>query len=142
MKTTATRYAFFTKNFKTNLFNAAHQLARFLSDNNITTLLDIGCGNCKWQQNLLTSNIAITGVDIVPYIAWNKPPFPIFTKDAVCDNIEGNYDAVIIRDVLQYLPAEDCRRLITNVAKNISRFIIVNHAEDNYTLNAKEHSEY
>ena len=79
-------------------------------------LLDIGCGDGQLASHLVVTNYL--GVD-VSMEALNR--FRSRTsKPTVCMDAEmgrWNFDAVLIKDVLQHLPFEACRKLLLSVSK-------------------------
>jgi len=44
-----------------------------------------------------------------------------------CENLEDTFDVVLILDVVQYLPCEDGRRVLTNTVKHVPDLVKDNH---------------
>lgn len=111
-------------------------LERFMVDNEIKTILDIGCGD--WQSSALIDWVArhYTGIDCVQSIIdTNIEKYSadnirfifcdIFTD---LDRLEPMHDLIILKDVLMHWPNERILSMLPQLAKR-SRFILV--ANDN-----------
>ena len=99
----------------------------FLSDVlhkfNVTTMLDVGCGDVNWQGHTPgLDHVDYLGVDIVPQmIADNERRLGgpgrrmrFAVKDAVKDELGGPYDLVLCRDTLFHLPLWDAVQVVAH----------------------------
>lgn len=112
---------------ETRPFQNIDQLQDFLNHEHVTSLLVIGCEEYNWQSFL--NSVEITTIDITDDVMkCVEQHLPITCM--VCENLEDTFDAVLVRDVVQYLPCEDGRRVLTNAVKHARRFIIINHTPD------------
>lgn len=103
----------------------------FIKENNITNILDVGCGDGLMLSNLnLPSNINITGID-VSKIAINqakhrfkdKANYSFLNIDAGNYNNYSSHDLVLIKDVFQHLPYKDIYKIISSCVN--SRYYLV-----------------
>ena len=92
------------------------------------TLLDLGCGDYTWMQDVEITQRYV-GADIVPsVIARNKelygsPTRTFVVADAVRDRLP-DADVVLCREVLFHLSFDDIRSLLTNVLASRRRYLI------------------
>ena len=105
---------------------------RFLKDEGIKSILDIGCGEFNWQQHLDFTGIDVIGIDIVSEVVetlTNKfPQFSFIHHDMVESAPDIQYSEVVFsRDVIQHLDIEDIRKFIRNSVKINEGFLILNH---------------
>ena len=117
----------------------------FIIENKISTILDIGCGDFIYMNEVLKdlSNIKYTGVDIVPSIIdsnnknFSNEKFNFKVMDAVDEKIDGSFDLVMSRFVMIHLDNADNEKFL-NKLKNIkSKFIALTSApslKENYDL--------
>jgi len=83
-------------------------LSKWLHDNKIETVLDIGCGD--WQSTCLIdwNGIKYTGIDCVPSLIENhKEKYGSNTisfalKDILSQPLQKSYDVIILKDVIQH----------------------------------------
>lgn len=109
-------------------------LDKFVDENKIESVRDIGCGDLTWIQKtnfFKNKNIVYQGFDIVPsVISENKKNFPdkIFEiVDAVNDTqiIKATKsDLLIIRDVIFHMTNAEILRLFGNI-KNTFKYICI-----------------
>jgi SAM-dependent methyltransferase len=84
------------------------RITRFIRDNHITSLLDIGCGDFRIGRQLAATGIHYTGVDIVPELITHLrenhagPRVQFECIDATSEPLPPA-DLVVIREVLQHL---------------------------------------
>lgn len=138
---------------KCRSFDNVFYLQQFLEEHHVESLLDVGCGDFEWQQVLPLDKVAVTVVDSSPFVIGNVrlKSLPIKTlvrdmvKENLDDSVDDKFDAVVVRDVIQYLSPEDGRRLIVNAVRHAKRFLIVNHepyfVKDNHNHPANQHHQ-
>lgn len=105
--------------------NVAAWLASLLEEYRVRSLVNIGCGDDLWVPPVS----AYLGVDVAPEAVTRArrfhPERRYEVRDAVDDGLpDGEWDAVLIRDVLQHLPLEDGLRLLSNVRAAGVRLLI------------------
>lgn len=111
-------------------------LPLLLDEFGANVLLDVGCGDFTWMQNVKISQDYI-GVDIVEsVIAQNKNQFEDQSRkflflDGTTDELP-DADFVMIREVLFHLSFRDIRRMIENVLSKQRKFLIM--TSDRQTL--------
>lgn len=98
----------------------AHGIVNYVNEsiirNDCDSLLDIGCGDGQLSSHLQVENYL--GVD-VSMEALNRFRSRS-TKPTVCMDAEMGrwiFDAVLIKDVLQHMPFESCRKLLLAVSQ-------------------------
>jgi len=146
----------FTKIYEKNIWNNGsgngssvrynnvyiNMLNKFLKDNSIKSVLDIGCGDWQFSQYINWNGIDYNGVDIVQSVIdtnnerFAKENINFFQIDPLTNELPGNFDLVIIKDVLQHWSNETIvdfmDNLITQGHKNI---LIINTAWSHFTNN-------
>jgi SAM-dependent methyltransferase len=106
-------------------------LPKLIADRNITSILDVGCGDWNWMKTT-NLNIPYTGCDIVPTIieynqrhyARENPAIRFFVANAVEDPLPVA-DLVICRDVLYHLCYENINILIKKLARVSMRYLLI-----------------
>lgn len=99
---------------------------------NPTSILDVGCGQGLAIGALSGFTGYYTGIDIVPeVIEENRRNFPVanfafLVFDLAEKRLDGQFDLVIIKDVLQHLPNSTIYCLMSNVAMMCGAAIVVN----------------
>ena len=117
----------------------------FITDNNISSILDFGCGDFIYMNEVLKGlpNIKYTGMDIVDSIIHsnNKNYSNEYIKfkviDAVEEEVEGNFDLVMSRFVMIHLDNADNKKFLNKLKKIDTKFIALTSAPsvtENYDL--------
>ncbi|NDB54676.1 class I SAM-dependent methyltransferase [archaeon] len=93
-----------------NTYPLIYWLKTFIANNNIYSILDIGCGDLQWIPTLLKDmpEVSYTGVDCVQNIIQkHQEVFPDY--NFICSDIydrdfeiEGHYDLVLCKDVIHH----------------------------------------
>lgn len=108
-------------------------LRRFIDHSGVTSITDVGCGD--WQLGSLVdwSGVQYLGVDVVPsVIALNSAEysseFVTFTQiDVLNDSsLLPVSDALLIKDVLQHWPTQDCKRFLESACERYDYVIVTN----------------
>jgi len=135
-----------------NTIEVASLLNSFIYENNIKTILDLGCGDLTWiskTQFFNDNTIKYTGIDIVENLinehSLKYPNKKFYCKDIVnYNNIEYN-SLIIIRDVIFHLKNEDVLQIFNNI-KGKCDFIAITSCKndvnyDNHNQNIWHFSE-
>lgn len=121
-------------------------LQTLIDDLKPKSILDLGCGDANLFRFLNINGIAYTGIDCVPeMIEKNQHDF----QDAwhmlfLCADIL-NYplpkaDLVICRDVVHYLPNTLIARLLENIKRSHSEYLLITH-NLHCALSANDHTD-
>jgi len=115
----------------------AEIIAEFVRENNIHSIIEIGCGDFIVSQaildklNISKHNYSYVGYDVVkPLIAHNNsiyssPSIKFVCKDSCSGNIQSG-ELLIIRQVLQHLNNNSIKQII-NKFKNYKYIIVTEH---------------
>jgi SAM-dependent methyltransferase len=106
----------------------------FIRLNKSKTFLDVGCGDFQMFAGRFLEDIAYIGIDeseeaIVRAVENSRPDFAfsgrlrVFGRYPIFECV-GPFDIVHIKDVLQHLPFDECKRILEH-AKKIGRTVIV-----------------
>lgn len=104
------------------------------------SICDIGCGDLHWLNNVELNNITYTGYDIVPNIikqitlAHNAPNRKFILADALTAKLPQS-DLVLCRDVITHLSLFDGRRLLQNIKKSGSHYLLASTKHDRHDAN-------
>lgn len=88
-------------------------------------VLDAGCGDGRIAAEMVNRGYAVTGVDYLEipilYAKIMVPEGTFFTADLRRDLVKtyrlrnGQFDSVVIMEVYEHIPPEDCEIVLTNV---------------------------
>lgn len=101
-------------------------------DYNISTMLDIPCGDFYWMKEVDLKDVEYIGADIVDeLIKKNNDKFKKnnlhFKKlDLLKDNLP-NVDLIFTRDCLVHLSFEDIFQALTNICNSNSKYLLTTH---------------
>ena len=89
------------------------------------TVLDVGCGDGRISAEILRQGYAVTGIDYlelsIQYAKTMVPEGKFFVADLRDDLVEnfglnkGQFDAVVMVEVYEHIPPEDCAVVLANV---------------------------
>ena len=109
-------------------------LDKFIIDNNITNVLDLGCGDLNWIQHAKffnDKNINYVGVDIVEFLINNhKNKFPhkeFINDDLIKFRPSECVDIIILRDVIFHLKLKDIKIIFDNLKSKFKYLCITTH---------------
>ena len=123
-------------------------LTRFLNENNVKRLVEIGCGDFRiMKQVLLNSSIDhYHGVDIVPnLIERNQNKYGISKKiefsclNAVTDDLPPG-ECLLIRQVLQHLNNEQIKAILAKT-RSYKLVLITEHIPENSSFPNKDKAQ-
>tara|TARA_R110000772_G_scaffold2410_1_gene8312 strand:+ start:34647 stop:35249 length:603 start_codon:yes stop_codon:yes gene_type:complete len=124
-------------------------LSGYIKENNIKSMVDIGCGDIQWMSNIFNNlNISYTGIDVVDnVININKGNYPnetficadIFTMDI--GDIPDS-DMYFMKDVLQHWTNDMIQTWLDRFfeEKPNAHFLTINCDLDNILKFMPEHS--
>ena len=105
-------------------------LNELIQDKNISSILDIPCGDFGWMKEVDLSNIKYTGADIVEKIIdINKKKYLINNLefkviDLINDQLPKN-DLMIIRDCFVHLSYSDIDKAIKNIKLSGCKYLLL-----------------
>jgi SAM-dependent methyltransferase len=116
----------------------------FLTNYNIKSMLDLGCGDWNWFKNIELNDIKYEGWDACDtMISDNRTKFgrhniQFFKKDIISENYNTT-DAIICRDVLFHLTVNNALTVIEKVKKSCKYFITTsfNDVSENIGIGSK-----
>lgn len=108
-------------------------LSEVITKYNITSILDLACGNYIAVKDIIeNNNIKYIGADIsIKIIEHNKKTYPeqefIYLDAITSDLSEYNCDLIIFRHVIQHLNYIDAQKAVDNIFKSQSKYLFINH---------------
>ena len=143
---TPTTEEIFTEIFKTNSWlgktsvsgsgsdpdqtqNVEVELPKLLRRFNISTLLDIPCGDFSWMRRVDVSEMKYLGADIVQeLISLNRARYESESISFTCTNMITDrlprVDLILCRDGLVHLSFADIRRALENMSNSGSTYLL------------------
>ena len=106
-------------------------LSKFLIDNSIKNVLDIGCGDWQFSQNIDWNQIDYNGIDIVKSVVdtnndkFGKENIKFFHLNPLETKLPGSFDLVIIKDVLQHWSNETIIEFLDKLITQGNKYIII-----------------
>lgn len=103
----------------------------FIRMNNISSVVDIGCGDWQFSKFMDFGGASYTGLDVVPALIDSNSArfggpqcqFALMPTD-LSDTPSG--DLLLMKDVLQHLPDREIRRFVTDVFPRFRYCLITN----------------
>jgi SAM-dependent methyltransferase len=98
-----------------------NELDRLIADKNITTILDIPCGDFNWMKKVNLSKVTYIGADIVEKLIQkntesNKDLQNVsFRVLDLTNDVLPKSDLIIVRDCLVHLSYEDIFKAVKNI---------------------------
>lgn len=110
-------------------------LQNYVKQNNIVSILDLGCGDFNLMRHFNFDNVQYLGLDIVSTsieynrINYSKQNIKFQEMDIFSFKSSDKFDLVILKEVLQHFSNDSIIKLLTNIdyAKNL---IIINDITD------------
>jgi len=84
---------------------------------NPTSVLDLGCGKCRFSQIFIDKEINVTGVDREP-TTKSKNNFTFIQKDIQEFEFNEKYDLIIGTGILHFLKREEAHQIIKKMQEN------------------------
>ncbi len=117
-----------------NTKSLINDLNKLLVDLNITSVLDIPCGDFNWMCKVNYENIKYVGADIVEeLIKVNSEKYKENYKFVVLNLIEDGLpksDLIIVRDCFVHLQFQDIYNSIKNIKASGSKYLMVTSFPD------------
>lgn len=105
-------------------------LDKLFSEMNITSVLDLPCGDFKWMQKVDLSGIDYVGADIVEELIKNnieeykeRENLKFEVLNLITDPLPKS-DMIIVRDCLVHLSYEDIKNAINNIKASGSKYLL------------------
>lgn len=113
----------------------------FLADHEISSVLDLGCGDWQFSSLIDWSGIDYTGVDVVASVVESnreKYTAPNIRFEVGAPDMTGlpGAELLIIKDVLQHLPLADVQRFTDEVLPRYRYVLVTNCVRPFWRLNA------
>ena len=98
------------------------------------SILDIPCGDFTWMSEFLRQrrDVMYTGMDIVSSLIKshnstfkNNKQFSFVLQDIVDKPLDGNYDIIFCRMMLQHLTMSDVMNVLYNFSRSRSHYLLV-----------------
>ena len=103
----------------------------------ITSILDIPCGDYYWMQTVPMQGIKYTGADLVPEIIIDNrlkhPNVDFIELDMLSDKIPYA-DLIIARDCLVHFPDDAVFRALNNVYESASKYFLSTTFPNHYNI--------
>lgn len=105
-------------------------LEEFIKNNNINSIVDLGCGDWEWMKEFDLGNITYTGIDVSSIVIENNNKLystnniKFINGDA--NNITEEVDLIVIKDVLQHLPIHIIIEILSIVKTKCKYSLITN----------------
>ena len=105
------------------------ELPVLISEFNISTLLDVPCGDFHWMQNVDLSGIKYIGVDIVDALINKNNQLYVssgrtFQKLNLLEDRLPKVDLIFCRDCLVHFSFEDLLQALNNICKSNSEYLV------------------
>ena len=84
---------------------------------NPSSVLDLGCGNCKFSQRFIDRGVRVVGVD-KEITAKTHKNFTFIKQDIINFEFEPKYDLIIGTGILHFLKKEEAYELIKKMQQN------------------------
>jgi hypothetical protein len=135
-------------------------LKRVIAEHNITTMIDVPCGDVNWIfDSLETDSLPLyVGLDIVgSLIEFNQKRFAFhsnkrfywwdgincaFPKQRLHNNMLQPFELIHSRDVIQHLPLNDGLRFVCNVFVSGARWFVTTTYKFGSNHNIQKHGRY
>lgn len=104
-------------------------LNSFIRENNIKSILDVGCGDWQLMSMVDLSGVRYKGIDVSPVavsLAKSKAPLGTDISTGSIEDIYESFDLVHIKDVLQHLEFSECRRILEIISTRHKSALVVN----------------
>ncbi len=103
----------------------------FIKNNNVKSVLDLGCGDWRIAQEFDLDGVQYTGVDVSSFIVdkikvYEKENIKFIEDDIVSMDLP-NADLILVRDVLQHMPLKDIEIVVDKILASNSKYAIISN---------------
>jgi hypothetical protein len=115
-------------------------ISNFISNNNITSVVDFGCGDWQFSRFMDWRKVDYTGYEIVPKLvkdntkSYAAPNIKFLLTPSSFKNLKPA-DLLLVKDVLQHLPQSEIENFITSVLPKYKYSLITNNTLPENLLN-------
>lgn len=116
-------------------------LQSFCVNNNIKSILDLGCGDFNLMRHFNFTNIMYHGIDVVDFVIQNncirysKSNITFETGSIINYTPKQQYDLILCKDVLQHLSTNNIKNLLVNLKSSYTKHVLItNDYSDNHNL--------
>jgi hypothetical protein len=119
--------------------NAVIGINKIIDQYNITSILDLPCGDFNWMKHVNLNSIKYIGADIVEDLIqnnlkkFNTNNIDFKTLNIITDKLD-KCDLIIVRDCFVHLSYEDISNSIENIKKSGSKYLLTTTFTD-FSLN-------
>lgn len=111
------------------------EIPSLFKDMNVSTVLDIPCGDFSWMRNIDLSGIKYIGADIVKEIIKNnKDRYEksniLFRHMNLIEDTLPQADLILIRDCLVHMSYDDIFKSLDNVCRSMSQYLLTTSFAD------------
>ena len=107
----------------------------FFKNNQITSILDIACGDFFWMKKLINNNkhLNYLGLEIVESIVKNNNKMFSNQKvkfkcsDVINEGLPQNHDFILVRDFLIHIKNTDIINLVQKIKKSNCKYFAINN---------------
>ncbi len=92
-------------------------IVEIMQELNPTSVLDLGCGKCRFSNKFIEKGISVVGVD-KENLMESKDNFKFVNKDVLDFNFEPKYDLIIGTGILHFLKKQDAKKIINRIKEN------------------------
>ena len=105
-------------------------LTNFITDNDVESIVELGCGDFQVMKLVVKKGIKYTGYDVVSDVINNNRSK--FESSNIQFQLLSDYSALdsgsllICKDVLQHLPTQECKKIIREVYPQYLHVLVTN----------------
>ncbi len=105
-------------------------LPKLLNELEVTSILDIPCGDYYWLKEINLDSISYTGADIVnEMIVYNQENYSKKNREFIKLDIRNEslpkVDLILCRDLFLHLSIDDIFKSIKNIKKSKSKYLLI-----------------
>ena len=129
-----------------------YELMNIIRNYNIKSILDLGCGDFNWMNDVIKRNNKFIqkylGVDIVENLIEKNLQYKNEKINFECknilefDDIYNNFDLIIVKEVLIHLSYEDALKFIKMIKKTSCKYLLITSFTRCKNKNIKNGSVY
>lgn len=110
----------------------ARAIEQILEEFDITTIVDVPCGDMNWFPDINLRGASYLGVDIVPdLIARNRTRYGTEEMKFACEDLTARVpppaDLIIVRDLLIHLTNTQAKSCIGNIVASGARYLLISN---------------